>query len=247
MATKRRRRWPWWLGGGIVVALLLVVGGPFVYIHFIQGNPPPKLTFSNADRATTTTAAAAGTSGAAATTAAPSTDSVDGTWTATSASQAGYRVKEVLFGQDSDAVGRTNKITGQLTIAGTKATAASFTVDMKSVTSDQSQRDRQFQGRIMDTSSFPTATFTLNQPIDFGSLPPDKTEISVRANGKLTLRGMTKDVTVPLTARRNGANIEVAGSIPITFAEWNIPNPSIGPVTTEDHGVIEFLLVFNRA
>jgi len=49
---------------------------------------------------------------------------------------------------------------------------------------------------------------------------------------------------VDLTTRRTGNRIEVSGSIPIRFADWNIPNPSFGPVTTQDHGVLEFLLVF---
>jgi hypothetical protein len=33
----------------------------------------------------------------------------------------------------------------------------------------------------------------------------------------------------------------------VTFADWNIPNPSFGPASTEDHGLIEFLLVLARA
>jgi len=39
----------------------------------------------------------------------------------------------------------------------------------------------------------------------------------------------------------------VAGSIPITFADWNIANPSFGPVSTDDNGVLEFALNFGRA
>jgi hypothetical protein len=32
----------------------------------------------------------------------------------------------------------------------------------------------------------------------------------------------------------------------VTFADYAIPNPSFGPVTTEGHGEIEFLLAFTR-
>ncbi len=39
----------------------------------------------------------------------------------------------------------------------------------------------------------------------------------------------------------------MAGSIPITFADWNIANPSFGPVSTDDNGVLEFALNFGRA
>jgi len=36
------------------------------------------------------------------------------------------------------------------------------------------------------------------------------------------------------------------GSIPVTFADYGIANPSFGPVSTEDNGEVEFLLAFTR-
>jgi polyisoprenoid-binding protein YceI len=99
----------------------------------------------------------------------------------------------------------------------------------------------------MSVATYPTSTFKLTQPIDLAELPTDGEQITVPATGELTLRGTTKTVTVDLAARRNGANIEVNGAIPIVFAEWGIPNPSFGPVTTEDHGELELLVVFGRA
>jgi polyisoprenoid-binding protein YceI len=250
---RRRRRWPWFVGGAVALVLIGVVAAPFIYIHFIQADPAPKLTFENADKASATTtpttaAASAGTAASGATTAtaaSPAGSGIDGTWTATNASQLGYRVTEVLFGQSTEAVGRTNEVQGQLTINGTTVSSGSFTVQVDTIKSDWSQRDSQFNGRIMSTSLFPTATFKLTQPIDFGSIPADKVEINANATGDLTLRGVTKSVTFPVTARRNGANIEVSGSIPIVFADYSIPNPSInGAVSTQDNGVLEFLLVF---
>ena len=99
----------------------------------------------------------------------------------------------------------------------------------------------------MNTAKYPTATFELTSPIDLGSLPADKTEVTYQASGNLTLHGTTKAIQVSLTARRNGANIEVTGSIPVVFADYGINNPSNGAVTTQDNGVIEFLLVFAPA
>ncbi len=81
---------------------------------------------------------------------------VSGSWTAGSGSQAGYRVNEVLLGQNTTAVGRTSSVTGTLTLAGSTATAASFRVPMATVHSDKSQRDGQFDGRIMDVARYPT-------------------------------------------------------------------------------------------
>ena len=122
-----------WIGGAVVAMALLVVGGTWVYIHLIKDDPPAKLTLETGDTSgsvftrrrrtgSATTAAAAG--GAAATTApaapsgAASSGSIDGSWAASDQSVLGYRVKEVLFGQSTEAVGRTNAVTGSLSIAG---------------------------------------------------------------------------------------------------------------------------------
>ena len=225
------RGWKRWLLLGVVVVAALAVAGPYVYIHFIEGKAPRRLSLSS-QGSTATTDASADASAASI--------PLDGTWKVTTGSQAGYRVKEVLFGQNNEAVGRTSAVTGDATIAGTKVSAANITVDLTQVTSDQSRRDSQFQHRIMDTSSNPAATFKLTQPVD---LPSTTGRVSVKAIGDLTLHGVTKSAVADLQAERSGNTIRVSGSIPVTFADWNIPNPSFGPVSTDDKGLIEFLVV----
>jgi hypothetical protein len=54
-------------------------------------------------------------------------------------------------------------------------------------------------------------------------------------------------VTFELTGQLTGSIVQVAGSIPITFADWNISNPSFGLAQTEDNGSLEFLLDFAHA
>ncbi|MDQ1394921.1 MAG: hypothetical protein QOG64_180 [Acidimicrobiaceae bacterium] len=220
--------------GALLVLALLVVGGPYTYIHFIEGKAPSRLKLADPPAG-----------GTAPTT--PSNVPLDGTWKVAAGSQAGYRVKEVLFGQSNEAVGRTSNVTGSLQIGGTSVSAATFTVDMASVKSDQSRRDGQFSGRIMDVASFPTATFALTKPIELGSAPADGVTQTVPAEGQLTARGVTKPVHFTVTARRTGGGITVSGSVPVVFADWSIPNPSFAGITTEDHGVIEFLLNFAHA
>ena len=140
-------------------------------------------------------------------------------------------------------MGRTSAITGTMALDGATVTTASFTVDMTTVTSDESRRDEQFNGRIMETSVYPAATFTLTEPIDLGSLPDANTDVTATATGDLTLHGVTRAVTFDIEGRYMGSTVEMAGSIPITFADWAISNPSFGPVTTEDLGVLEFSIV----
>lgn len=217
-----------WIVGTVLFAALALTAGPFIYIHFIKGDAPSELAFSDPGTATGT--------------AVP----IDGAWQPTPASVFGYRVKEILFGQSTDAAGRTNKVTGEIKIDGRSLVSGQLTVDMTAVKSDDSRRDGQFRGRIMDTSTFPTAMLKIAKPADFGSVPANLVEITVNVTADLTLRGTTKTIPVALKARRNGANIEVNGNIPIVFADWNIPNPSSSIAKTEDHGVLEFLVVFAK-
>jgi polyisoprenoid-binding protein YceI len=240
----RPRHWLRWLIGAIVVLAVLAVAGPFVYIHFFNSTPTALSLSPSVSASSAGTASSGGT--ATATTAA--SGPAAGTWSAGSGSVVGYRVNEVLLGQNATAVGRTTSVTGHLTIQGTTATAASFSVPMATVHSDKSQRDAQFDGRIMDVAQYPTATFTLTSPVDLAPLPAAGAVRSYTAHGRLTLHGTSRAVTITLTAERAGAQIKVAGQIPVLFSDYNIQNPSLGGfVTTQDHGLLEFLLVFARA
>jgi polyisoprenoid-binding protein YceI len=238
---------PWirWVVAGIVAVLLIVVVAPFVYINFIKDDAPERLTV---DSVTTTTGS--GTTGdddPSTTTAAGGEFALDGEWTIAPGSVAGYRATEVLFGQDTEAVGRTEDVTGTVTFDGATVSAAEFTVDLTTVESDESRRDNQFQGRIMDTANFPTATFELTSPITLDSIPAAGEEVTVQATGDLMLRGTTKSVTVDLQTKHDGSTITLAGSIPIVWDEWGIPEPSFGPASVADDGEIEFALLLTPA
>lgn len=225
------------------VLIGLVYGGILLWTKVI--NPPEeKLSTDDLSQVLAETTSTVATESSPAPTDAPV--GVDGTWTATNESTLGYRVKEVLGGVDTEGVGRTNAVTGSLTIAGTSVTAAEFTVDVASITSDSSRRDGQFNGRIMDTATYPTATFVLTTPIELGSIPADGEQITVDASGDLTLRGTTNAVTFPLTAEYANGRIGVFGNISVTFADYGIPNPSNGFAVTGDDGLLEFVLVFTR-
>jgi polyisoprenoid-binding protein YceI len=221
-----------WLIGGLAAIAVLVAGGTWIYIHVIEGPAPAPLSLKSS------TSASAGTASA--------TD-VTGAWRVASGSIVGYRVNEVLAGQNNIAVGRTSRIIGSMTISGTTVTSASFTVQMATIHSDQSQRDAQFNGRIMDTAVYPTGTLTLTSPISLGNLPADGLIRTYHVAGNLTLHGHTRPVMFTLQAERTTAGIDVSGSISVLFANWGIANPSFGSfVTTQDHGELEFLVKFSR-
>ena len=220
--------------GVAVVALAVAFLGPYVYIHFIDGPAPSKLVLPKSPTTTSSSAAGSATS---------STSSLDGTWNVGAGSVAGYRVQEVLIGQSATAVGRTSKIWGSLTIAGATVTKGTFTVDMASVVSDQSQRNARFEGPIMDVSQYPTASLTLTSPVNLGTVPASGVVAQYSAAGELDMHGVTKAVTFPVSAERVGNEIDVLADLSIPFSEWDIANPSIGGfVTTANSGTLEVLL-----
>ena len=257
------KRWIKWVVIGVAAAVVLFFAGIFVYANFINDSPDAldESDLSNALVETTrpSTAATApdatsaeSTPGATPTTEAPasdapSADDFDGDWVPTSASEFGYRVEEVLAGVNTTAVGRGNEIEGLLTIEGTAATEVDITVLVESITSDDARRDSQFHGRIMSTDEFPSAEFRVTEPIEFGRIPVGDEQITATATGELTLRGVTNPVTFEVTAQTTGGRIGVLGSIPVVFEDYGIENPSFGVVKTEDNGLVEFVLVFERA
>lgn len=233
-----KRHWKKLVGGLVLLAILGSTAGVWVYIHWIKADAPARLTINDI---TTGTGASPGTTGTGAPSGTPSNS-----WTVTSGSQVGYRVVEVLFGQDTEGVGRTSKVTGSLTLDAAIVSTATFTVDMTSLKSDDARRDRKFTGQIMNTATIPTALFTLSKPIDLVTAPADSTQVTASATGDLLLHGVTKPVTFSLTAKRTGNTIAVSGAFDVKFADYAINNPSGGPVTTQDHGLIEFALAFAK-
>ena len=172
----------------------------------------------------------------------------DGTqfWITTEGSEVGYRVSEVLFGIDTEGVGRTEDVTGSVTLIDTTMTEAEFTVDVASMKSDDGRRDGQFRGRIMETQTFPTASFTLTSPIDLGVTATEGATLDTTISGELTMHGVTNPVSFEIVAKIEGNRLGVIGTIPVTFVDYDIVDPSITGITVKPEGVIEFVLVFSR-
>lgn len=241
MAAHGRWRWLRWVIASAVVIVVLAVAVPYVFFHFVEGNTPAPLSLkASATPSSGQSASAVSTKGAA--------TSMAGSWQVGSGSQVGYRVQEILMGQHHTAVGRSSSVAGQMLIKGTTVKTASFTVKMATIHTDSAQRDAQFDGRIMDVATYPTGTFALTKPISLAPEPAVGTIKTYTATGQLTLHGHSVLVTFPLKAERSASGIEVQGSIPVLFSKWDIPNPSFtGFVTTQNHGIMEFLLDFRPA
>ena len=245
--------------GLVAVVVVVAVGAvavPWIYINLVKQDAPEALTLDSAVAPEVSTTVATTLEPAVATTLEPAVSTtvapevaasaLDGQWPVVNESVVGYRVQEVIVGQSTEGVGRTSAVEGSLTIVGDEVTSAKFTVDMTSLKSDSTRRDRQVNTRILDTSAYPTATFALKKPI---KLTPEAIAggvLSVKTTGTLTLRGVTRDIDFTLNARLVETVIEVNGSILLVFADWSIPDPSIFAIVVEDRGQLEFLIRFSR-
>jgi len=205
------------IGAGVVaLGVVAVVVGPGLYADW--GN-------SRAAAAPTLEASAIG----------EPVQATDGTWTVTDGSFAGYRLEEVLRGQDVTVTGRTEQVTGTVTVEDGSLTAGEIEVDMASIATDQPPRDSYFRDQAVQVRNFPTATFTLTEPADLGD-----GATGVQLTGDLTIRDVTQQVTVDAQVAASGDTVQVVGSVPVTFADFGIEAPSLGFVTVEDTGAVEF-------
>ncbi|WP_420750937.1 YceI family protein [Rhodococcus sp. O3] len=226
-----RKLW-WSLAAVVVIVLLGFFVAPWVYGTYIAEDDAP--------------AAAVSTSGAEA-----ATGDLEGSWTITPGSEvnrtaAGYTVHEILRGADVTVVGSTDQVTGSATIEADKLTAAEVTVQVAGITTDSSQRDGQFRGRVMDTDTYPTATFVLAEPVDLSGLPTDGTTATLPVAGTLTLKDRSLPVTVDVEVLRSGADLVASGSVPVVWSDFGVEAPSLGFVTVDDRGSVDFLVSFAK-
>ncbi|QIM15803.1 YceI family protein [Leucobacter insecticola] len=171
-----------------------------------------------------------------------------GSWRISDNSEAGYRVDEVLNGTDVTVTGRTDKVSGSFTIDETGLTLqqTELTVDVASITTDSPQRDSYFRDQALRVDEHPAATFTLTQPVTLSSAPDSGDVVQAEATGDLTIAGVTRDVTVAVEVRSDGTTAAIAGSIPITFADFGVTAPNLGFVSVEPTGFVEFQLTAAR-
>jgi len=237
----------------LAVLAVVAIGGYVAYDQFLRGDEVPPLTLPSASPTDAATSSAP--SDVPVTSATAATDGeLAGEWTVTDGSIVGYRVREKLASlpAQSDAVGRTSDVTGAATLAASgdavTVTAASFEADLTTLASDDGRRDRRIQQIGLESSRFPSGSFTLTSPIEVSAGALNGETVEVTLVGDLTIHGVTKSVSIAAEARLNGDQVEVQGSLTFAFSDFGMTPPNIaGFVTVEADATLEFLLVLARA
>ena len=247
----------------IALALLVVaavaVGGFVAYDQVLRGDSVAALALPSAspssDAGNAPTLAPVSSDPSAGATDPSSDGTLAGEWIVGAGSVAGYRVREQLANlpAESDAVGRTEDVSGSITVEGdgdgAQLTAGTLTVDTTTIQSDEGRRDNRLRNEGLQTDQFPTATFTVTQPVEvpaaaLAGAPTDLTLI-----GDLTLHGVTKSVEIPAQAQLTDGKIQVAGSLTFPLSDFGIDPPNVGGfiLSISDEGALEFLVSFEKA
>ena len=245
-----RSRLPLVLG---LAAIALVLGGFAIFQQFLAGDDVARLTLppvsaqpTASDAATADPSATAEATGGTGTGAAAD---LAGTWTVADGSVVGYRVRERLGGVPAltDAVGRTSAVTGSAALEasgdGLTVTSAAFEADLTQLASDDGRRDNRIRSIGLESDRFPTATFVLAEAVAVPAEALAGTTVTVTLTGDLTIHGVTKRVSIPGEARRNGDRIEIVGALTFPFAEFGMTPPNVGGfVQVEDDATLEVLV-----
>jgi polyisoprenoid-binding protein YceI len=236
-----------------VVVAAIAVGGFIAYDQVLRGDAIAALTLPastpSADATAEPSTAATAPSGEPAT-----STGVAGTWNVTTGSEAGYRVRERLANlpAESDAIGRTEDVSGSITVEadgdGARLTGGTLTVDTTTITSDEDRRDNRLRTEGLQTDQFPTATFTVTQPVDVPAAALEGTAADLTLIGDLTLHGVTKAVEIPAQAQLVGDTMQVAGSLTFPLSDFEISPPNVGGfiLSIAEEGTLEFLVTFSK-
>ena len=160
----------------------------------------------------------------------------------------GYRIGETFADiGTATAVGRTSDLSAELDFDGAQITRVVIVADLRTLRSDQSRRDQALRSRGLETDTYPTATFTLSEPIaiDEAALSGGLIEQSVR--GTLELHGVANEVEIALTGQLVDGLAVIVGSSEIALADYEIvPPTNFRVVSIEDSGTMEFQIILAR-
>jgi polyisoprenoid-binding protein YceI len=169
-------------------------------------------------------------------------------------SSASYAVTEQLVGVNfpNDAIGMTSTLTGSITIApdgSVPAGSSKLTADLRTLKSDQDQRDGFVKSRVLETDKFPTAEFVVTKIQGLPQMIPFQGQAGVQITGNLTVHGVTKETTFQgyATFNRDGT---VAGRAKTNFAfeTFGLTKPSIARLISVDDKInLELVFRFKRS
>ena len=162
----------------------------------------------------------------------PTAQAVAGSvWTVGSASKATVSVREQLVGRSApnDAVLVATGGTGSFEVNadGSFTPASKITFDLTTLTSDSRDRDNFVKNDTINIRQFPKAELIPTKTTGLALPLPASGTFTFVLTGRMTIHGVTKDVTFDVQAKRDGASLTVtATAAPSwTFGDFGMTAP----------------------
>ena len=138
----------------------------------------------------------------------------------------------------NDAVLRTTSLSGDVSLDGGVST---ITVDLHSLRSDQTFRDRYVQRTMFPNHRFATLTIPTVLPLPDGFVDGD--EASAEVAGTLNVKRVDVPVTFDVVARDDGHSVFILAKTTVTWDQLQMPAPTARSVVSiEDDVKVEVLL-----
>jgi polyisoprenoid-binding protein YceI len=167
-------------------------------------------------------------------------------------SRAEYAVEEEFLGAPVPfvtTVGSTDAIAGEVTLdiadGGVRIGDNRFTVDLRTLQSDEPRRDARLRTEWLESDRFPLAEFVATEVV--GSFSPGRTcppadaalgeEVSFQVSGTLTIRDIAQPVTWDMTAAIDGDTLSGVATTLVYMRDFGFEPPDIAGMLRVTDGV----------
>lgn len=143
--------------------------------------------------------------------------------------EARYRVREQLVGVSfpTDAIGKTQQITGTLVVSPSGAIvsdSSKIIVNVQSLKSDRSGRDKTIRETALESNKYPTVEFVPTSLVGL-SARPGATAATFSIVGNMTVHGTTHPATWSVSAHSQGDDVVGTATTSFPFEYFGITPP----------------------
>lgn len=145
-----------------------------------------------------------------------------------------------------DHKGQFHNFDGTIDYAGTTPKGVSFSIDLNSIETDTADLTTHLKtADFFDVAQYPTATFasTSLTPAPAGAAAGTTHELK----GNLTMHGVTKEVTIPVTTQTTPEGVRATSEFTINRHDWGISYKGMADDLIKDNVLIKLDLLFPPA
>jgi len=101
--------------------------------------------------------------------------------------------------------------------------SGTIVVDATSGDTGNNGRDKRMHREILESDKFPEIVFTPKQVN--GKMTPDN-PCTVNVSGQFRLHGQDHEITIPVSIKPDGPNLQMDAHIDVPYVQWGLKNPS---------------------